>query len=78
MCLSNPVCDTSQPLTDDTFSVLKTQMKLFTFFFENKELHLKSFFAQSYFRDKASQALTLFYLVMYTCKEPRYNTATKN
>ena len=44
MCLSKPVCDRSQPLIADTFSVLKTQMKLFTFFFEDKELHLKSFF----------------------------------
>ena len=68
----------SQPLIDNTFSVLKTQMKLFTFFFEDKELHLKSFFCPNTFRDKASQALTLFYLVMSICKEPRYNTATKN
>ena len=47
MCLSNPVCDTSQTLIEDTFSVLKTQTKLFTLFFEEKELHLKLFIAQT-------------------------------
>ena len=43
-----------------------------------KRVTLEVVFCPSMFRDKASQALTLFYFVMYICKELRYNTATKN
>ena len=55
----------------------KDSNETFTFFFEDKELHLKLFFCPNMFRVKASQAMILFYFVMCICKEPRYNTATK-
>ena len=44
---SNPVCETSQPLIDNTFSVSKTQMKLSHSSLRIKSYTWSSFFAQT-------------------------------
>lgn len=51
-----PSCDTCQPQRDGTYSVLKTQTKLFTFFSEKKKLHLKPFFAQTHSEIRAHKS----------------------
>lgn len=70
----DPAHDTCQPQIDGTFSVLKTQTKLFTFFFE-KKITFEVLFHPNTFCDKSSQVLTLFHFVMRICQgtEIRYS-----
>lgn len=44
-----PSCDTCQPQRDGTYSVLKTQTKLFTFFSEKKKITFEALFRPNTF-----------------------------
>ena len=56
----------------------KNSNKTFHTVLWGKRVTLEVVYCPNMFRDKVSQALTLFYFVLCICKDPRYNTATKN
>ena len=56
----------------------KNSNKTFHTVLWGKRVTLEIVYCPNMFRDKVSQALTLFYFVLCICKEPRYSTATKN